>query len=568
MPSYHADSGDDRAKLDFYFANAPLAKYGGYFMEFVENRPGVVEYMTQSLCKRLGYTQDEVMGMLHGEFTRFVYPPDLEKYRRFIFDIAHTLGTDSLIYRMNRRDGSTIYVIDTMRAMELDGRIMVFSAVFDIGEQRIRNLQEQLSRLVEIISRMYEQIVFLDSRRQVLQLLYGGWKSTADGSVKLSLSMTESLKRWASACAAEHEQARILEFLSPVLGNPSGTREGLESSKSITFENLSEAVDGLPGTGEITLMHMGDGVYLLCYRDITTTVLAQHHRELNARMKRAQGYYRSLIDFVVDGLLAFLKHDDEICEIMLCEGAACQYFGLPEIEMESGGSIIRDAEAFIEESVLSNREFSELLDKGAIDLGSSEGVKPRGYARLTQALDNKTGLRWISITRLEQSRGGERILDESVRAKQSRPDVYIRTFGHFEVFVDGVPIPFRHEKSKELLAVLVDRRGGFVGSRDAIGYLWEDETANKVTLARYRKVAMRLRAILEEHGIEDIVETSQRNRRIDTDRVRCDLFDYLWGGPDYAQSFKGMYMSDYSWSEFTLMELSSGRLASGFEEEL
>ena len=35
--SYHANIGDDRAKLDFYFENAPLAKYGGYYLEFVDS---------------------------------------------------------------------------------------------------------------------------------------------------------------------------------------------------------------------------------------------------------------------------------------------------------------------------------------------------------------------------------------------------------------------------------------------------------------------------------------------------------------------------------------------------
>lgn len=31
--------------------------------------------------------------------------------------------------------------------------------------------------------------------------------------------------------------------------------------------------------------------------------------------------------------------------------------------------------------------------------------------------------------------------------------IFIRTFGYFDVFVDGVPILFRSEKAKELLAL-------------------------------------------------------------------------------------------------------------------
>ena len=40
--------------------------------------------------------------------------------------------------------------------------------------------------------------------------------------------------------------------------------------------------------------------------------------------------------------------------------------------------------------------------------------------------------------------------------------IVIRTFGYFDIFVDGETIPFSCKKAKELLALLVDRRGGFV----------------------------------------------------------------------------------------------------------
>ena len=38
--------------------------------------------------------------------------------------------------------------------------------------------------------------------------------------------------------------------------------------------------------------------------------------------------------------------------------------------------------------------------------------------------------------------------------------IVIRTFGYFDIFVDGETIPFSCKKAKELLALLVDRMGG------------------------------------------------------------------------------------------------------------
>ncbi|MGI6217234.1 MAG: PAS domain-containing protein [Coriobacteriales bacterium] len=136
-------------------------------------------------------------------------------------------------------------------------------------------------------------------------------------------------------------------------------------------------------------------------------------------------------------------------------------------------------------------------------------------------------------------------------------NVRIRTFGHFEVFVNGTPIAFNHAKSKELLAILVDREGGYVSSREAVAYLWENEMVTKTVLARYRKVAMRLREILDENGIGNIVENKNGLRRIRVDKVDCDLFRFKSNGE--TSLFNGSYMSDYSWGEVKLAEMSFNR---------
>ena len=142
----------------------------------------------------------------------------------------------------------------------------------------------------------------------------------------------------------------------------------------------------------------------------------------------------------------------------------------------------------------------------------------------------------------------------------AEPVVRIRTFSYFDIFVNDKPIAFRNEKSKELFALLVDRRGGFVSSEEAIGFLWEDEPANSVTLARYRKVALRLKNLLEEYGVPEVVESVNGKRRIATEKVRCDLYDYLSGREEYAQLFKGSYLTNYSWGETTLAERAGDHL--------
>ena len=62
---------------------------------------------------------------------------------------------------------------------------------------------------------------------------------------------------------------------------------------------------------------------------------------------------------------------------------------------------------------------------------------------------------------------------------------------------------------------------------------------------------------LDEHGIADIVESVDGKRRVVTERVRCDLYDYLSRDPQYEHLFNGLYLLNYSWAETTLGELQS-----------
>ena len=137
-----------------------------------------------------------------------------------------------------------------------------------------------------------------------------------------------------------------------------------------------------------------------------------------------------------------------------------------------------------------------------------------------------------------------------------RRRVFIRTFGFFEVFIDQKPVFFKTAKAKELLALLVDRRGGYLSTDEAISYLWEDEPANKVTRSRYRKVALRLKETLEEHGIADIIETVNHRRRIVMENVECDLFDYV-SGKSVSNTFSGNYRMNYSWAEVSSAQLNN-----------
>lgn len=187
---------------------------------------------------------------------------------------------------------------------------------------------------------------------------------------------------------------------------------------------------------------------------------------------------------------------------------------------------------------------------------SFEELYAKADAALNYAKERGGGQCIFYSKKLDDLPRRKRSLAPVDKPSENIPRVYIRTFGFFDVFIDGKAVVFEHAKAKELLAILVDRQGGFVSSADAISFLWEEESLNKLTQARYRKAAMWLKEILAKYNAEDIIESSRGIRRIIPEKVDCDLYNYLTGKPEYAKLFNGYYMTNYSWGEMTLSALS------------
>jgi two-component SAPR family response regulator len=140
---------------------------------------------------------------------------------------------------------------------------------------------------------------------------------------------------------------------------------------------------------------------------------------------------------------------------------------------------------------------------------------------------------------------------------EEKRSVFIRTFGRFDVFLNDRPLDFSSEKAKELLALLVDRKGGIVSTEEMITYLWEDRPDDDKSRNLCRKVVQRLHNQLEKWGIDDIIIRQNRGRSLDVSKVECDYYQYLNGNKEGKNEFSGVYMANYSWGEETLGALLS-----------
>ncbi|MBR4443849.1 MAG: response regulator [Clostridia bacterium] len=132
------------------------------------------------------------------------------------------------------------------------------------------------------------------------------------------------------------------------------------------------------------------------------------------------------------------------------------------------------------------------------------------------------------------------------QAENLRPRVRFQTFGNFEVYIDGKPVFFEREKTKEFLAYLVDR-GTICTNAQVAAALWEQT----VTPAYLRKLRKDLFDTFRAAGCDDVLIHEWNRQGIRTELVECDYYDWKRGLPSAINAYRGEYMEQYSWAELT-----------------
>lgn len=127
---------------------------------------------------------------------------------------------------------------------------------------------------------------------------------------------------------------------------------------------------------------------------------------------------------------------------------------------------------------------------------------------------------------------------------QSEKRVRFQCFGYFEAFMDGVPIAFERNKTKELLAFLVHSEGAVCSNQEIIVYLWEDDGPHD---SYFKKLRKDLLDTLERYGCADIIFQQRAGLGINVDKVSCDLYEWK---KTHTGRYDGEYMKQYTWSEF------------------
>ena len=120
-------------------------------------------------------------------------------------------------------------------------------------------------------------------------------------------------------------------------------------------------------------------------------------------------------------------------------------------------------------------------------------------------------------------------------------------FGNFQILYGDDHVKFKYQKTKEMLAYLIDRRGSMCSVSELMSVLFEDDTHQKY----YNQLRLDLINTLKSLGCESVIVQARGMLGISVSELECDYFDYLNGKADLAQLYHGEYMAQYSFAELT-----------------
>lgn len=144
----------------------------------------------------------------------------------------------------------------------------------------------------------------------------------------------------------------------------------------------------------------------------------------------------------------------------------------------------------------------------------------------------------------------KRELADLRRPVETNKAVRVKTFGNFEVYINNKPVAFKYNKTKELFAYLVDRKGSLCSFREILTVLFEDDDGHENYLKSLRRDLL---DVFTQNNLRDVIVSQRGSLAIDPEKLDCDYYDYQDGKP--TEPFMGEYMLQYSWAETTCARL-------------
>ena len=138
---------------------------------------------------------------------------------------------------------------------------------------------------------------------------------------------------------------------------------------------------------------------------------------------------------------------------------------------------------------------------------------------------------------------------------EKRKRVFAQTFGNFDLFVDGKPVAFKYNRTKEIVALLINNRGAQTTNGEIIATLWEDDGEPDRKASYLSNLRQDLQNTMTRLRLNGLITKQRGSLGIAVDRIECDLYDWLDKKKESRYHYLGDYMNQYSWAEYMHAEL-------------
>ena len=540
------DIKNENTDLQFLNETVPC----GFLRYTCEKQPRIT-YINPKMIELLRFpkAKDGEMDYLEMYKSNIFLMIPMEERRRFSKYLNRVFSADAPIagdMTLLRCDGTRAHIFGWVtKCINEQGEAEFQSVCMDITDRYQARKMNESKRYLQALTDVYDKIFEFNLDANTVKCLHCAETSYFKRFENIAMQIEDALEKWLIASVATEQQDVIRRFFKDFCQKRLNEVNGKPPQITYNARSSDDSIKQYTGV----FIKVDESVSFYCCRTVKETDKTMALQKENDQLKEKM---RNLVTRFSEGIAAFEVSPEGMVKPLYATENAYEFFGYTEEEWLPLTERFTPLENFVAYSEAAYENFAELLRTGEAEFAYFDyqtETERKIKAICSEKEPNANSSRYVMLYPVESS---------SEVSKPTLPEnrtVSIRTFGYFDVFVGDTPIAFRNKKSKELFALLVDRKGGYVTSEEAISFLWEDEPANTLTLSRYRKVALRLKSTLEEYGISDIVEAIDGKRRIVMDKVECDLYNYLSGKEEYSQLFKGSYLTNYSWGEMTLGEL-------------
>lgn len=518
------------------------------FLKYTCSKQPSITYINQRMLDMLRIPETNAGELDYLELYKsniFLLIP-MEERRRFSLYLNRVYTANTPIageMTLLRCDGTRAHIFGWVtRHTAENGEDEFQSVCMDISERHQTRSNQENQRYLHALTEIYDKIFAFDLDANTLTCLHCEEQSSFRHLLQIAMQIESASEKWIIDSVSPQDQELVRNFFRNFCQKKlysAGAKPPQITYQAKGSDNVFHRYIG-------TFIKVGDSLGYYCCRRAPDVEAQQALRLENDKLRADM---KALVTHFMDGFAAFEISADGLAKPLYSSENVYEFFGYTEEEWLALMDQFTPIDNFIANCVAGQENFDVLLRTGEAEFvyfDYKTDVKRRIKAVCSQREADGCCSRYVMLYNMGTD------TERDSRCNATEQQVSIRTFGYFDVFVGEQPIAFRNKKAKELLALLVDRRGGYITSEEAICCLWEDEAVNSVTLARYRKAALQLKNTLEEYGIADIIESVDGKRRIIPEKVQCDLYQYLTGTDEFAQLFKGSYLSNYSWGEATL----------------